>query len=87
VPGRGVSGGGDEGVPVTIAKAAEWTGRSERTIQRWITARLLGSWRTTDGKRVVMLDEVIRVERYQRQRIAARKRRCDRMLADRRPVS
>lgn len=76
-----------ERVPVTIAKAAEWTGRSERTIQRWITARLLSSWRTASGQRVVMLDEAMAVERYQRQRIAARKRRRDRMLAERRSVS
>lgn len=76
-----------EGIPVTLAQAAERTGRSERTIQRWIKLKLLSSWRTDSGKRVVMLAELLQVEREQRQRTAARKRRRDRLLAERRSVS
>ena len=69
---------------MTIAAAAEWTGRSERTIQRWIHLKLLSSWRTADGRRVVMLAELVAVERGQRKREAARRRRAAKMLAERR---
>lgn len=76
-----------EGIPVTIAQAAERIDRSERTIQRWITARLLSSWRTQDGRRVVMLADVIQVEREQRCRTGARARRRDEMLKRLRAVA
>jgi hypothetical protein len=76
-----------EGIPVTLAQAAEKTGRSERTIQRWITLRLLGSYRTSTGLRVVMLAEVMRVEREQRRRTGARHARRDRVLAELRSMS
>lgn len=69
------------GVPVTLAQAANRAGRSERTIQRWITLRLLTAYRTRDGRRVVMLADVLRVERAQRQRDGARRRRRDQQLA------
>jgi DNA-binding transcriptional MerR regulator len=74
------------GIPVTIAQAAEKTGRTERTIQRWIKLRLLSSWRMPDGRRVVMLAELMRVERDQRLRTLAAKRGAV-MLAKRRSVS
>jgi hypothetical protein len=76
-----------DGIPLTLAQAAEKTGRSERTVQRWIKLKLLSSWRAADGRRVVMLAELLQVEREQRQRTAARKRRRDRLLAERRSVS
>lgn len=76
-----------EGIPITIAEAARQTGRSERTIQRWITSRLLTSYRTQDGRRVVMIADVKRVERDQYRRTNARTRRRDEMLKRLRPVS
>lgn len=76
-----------EGIPVTLTDAAERVGRSERTIQRWIKLKLLSSWKTTDGRKVVMLADVIRVERQQRRRTSARARRRDEMLAKLRSVS
>jgi len=75
------------GIPVTLAQAAEQTGRSERTVQRWIHLKLLSAYRTADGRRVVMIADVMRVERDQRRRTATRKRRRDEMLSKLRPVA
>jgi DNA-binding transcriptional MerR regulator len=75
-----------DGIPISLAEAARQAGRSERTIQRWINLRLLTRYRTTGGQRVVMLADVKRVERDQRQRTGARKRRAV-MLSERRVVS
>lgn len=76
-----------DGIPITIAEAAKQACRSERTIQRWITLRLLTSYRTADGRRVVMIADVNRVERDQRRRNAARKRRRDEMLKKLHPMA
>jgi hypothetical protein len=76
-----------DGIPVTLAQAAKEVGRSERTIQRWITKRLLTSYRTPDGRRVVMIADVKRVERDQYRRTNARTRRRDEMLKRLREVS
>lgn len=69
-----------DGIPVTLAQAAKEVGRTERTVQRWITMRLLTAYRTQDGRRVVMIAEVKRVERDQYRRTNARTRRRDEML-------
>jgi hypothetical protein len=76
-----------EGIPITLAEAAKQANRSERTIQRWITARLLTSYRTRDGQRVVMIADVKRVERDQRRRNASRIRHRDERLNKLRAVS
>lgn len=51
-----------EGTPVLISKAAERVGVGERTIRRWITARMLTSYKTKRGVRVVILQDVIALE-------------------------
>ena len=51
-----------EGTPVLISKAAERVGVGERTIRRWITARMLTSYKTQKGVRVVILQDVIALE-------------------------
>lgn len=52
-----------DAIAVTIPTAAEHVGVSERTVRRWITARMLSSYRTKNGTRVVLIDEVIDLER------------------------
>ena len=76
-----------DGIPVTLAQAAKEVGKSERTIQRWITMRLVTSYRTRDGRRVVMLADVKRVERDLYRRTNARTRRRDEMLKSLRAVA
>lgn len=60
--------------PASIADTAKLTQIGERTIRRWITARLLSSYRTSDGVRVVIVQEVIALERTMRNRSKARPR-------------
>ena len=72
---------------VTVAEAAEKFGKSERTIRRWMSARLLTIYRRGDGILVLDIAEVTRVEQYQRRRTGARKRRRDAMLAQLQSVS
>lgn len=77
-----------ERVYVTVAEAAERMERSERTIRRWMNARLLAVYRRTgDGKLVLDFAELTHVEREQRCRTGARKRRRDAMLAQLQSVS
>lgn len=72
----------DQRLYLTVAEAAERMGRSERTIRRWMNARLLAVYRRSgDGNLVLDIAELVRVERAQRRRESARKRRADAMLA------
>ena len=48
--------------PVTVKKAAEWVGRDPATIRRWVTARLISGLKTEDGQRIVILQEVVKVD-------------------------
>lgn len=57
---------------VTIARAAETLGIGERTIRRWITARLLASYVPKRGvkkagTRVVVLEQVVALDQRLRQ--------------------
>jgi excisionase family DNA binding protein len=56
-----------DGTPVLVSKAAKKVGVSERTVRRWITARMLTSYKTTKGVRVVILQDVIALEARLRQ--------------------
>lgn len=56
-----------EGTPVLVAKAAQRVGVGERTVRRWITARMLTSYKTQKGVRVVILQDVIALEARLRQ--------------------
>lgn len=77
-----------EHVYVTVAEAAERMERSERTIRRWMNARLLTVYRRSgDGLLVLDFAELTHVEREQRCRTSARKRRRDAMLAQLQSVS
>lgn len=60
--------------PASIADTAKLTGVGERTIRRWITARLLTSYRSPAGGRVVIVQDVIALERTMRNRSKARPR-------------
>ncbi len=61
---------------VTVAEAAKRMGRSERTIRRWMNARLLAVYRRSgDGLLVLDYAELAQVEREQRHRNPARTRR------------
>lgn len=60
--------------PATIAEVAEMTEIGERTIRRWVTARLLATYRTESGQRVVIVQDVIALERRMRNRPRARPR-------------
>jgi excisionase family DNA binding protein len=53
-----------------ISKAAERVGVGERTVRRWITARMLTSYKTKKGVRVVILQDVIALEARLRQDVA-----------------
>lgn len=55
------------GTPVLVAEAARRVGVGERTVRRWITARMLTSYKTRKGVRVVMLQDVIVLEARLRQ--------------------
>jgi excisionase family DNA binding protein len=50
------------GTPMLVADAAERVGVGERTVRRWITARMLTSYKTQKGVRVVILQDVIALE-------------------------
>lgn len=60
--------------PASIVKAAEFTGIGERTIRRWVTARMLATYKTPAGQRVVIIQDVIALERKMRNRPKARPR-------------
>ncbi len=71
----------------TVAETAKRLGKTERTIRRWMTAGLLSIYRRGDGRIVLDVAEVNRVERRQRRRIGAREARRDLMLAQLQSVS
>lgn len=56
-----------DGTPVLIAEAARRAGVGERTVRRWITARMLTSYKTSKGVRVVILQDVLTLEARLRQ--------------------
>lgn len=51
---------------LTVAEAALFTHRSERTIRRWMHYRLLTIYRRGDGILVLDIQEIVRAEREQR---------------------
>jgi len=67
---------------VTVAEAAQSLDRTDRTIRRWMSARLVAVYRRGDGRIVLDLAELKRLEQRQRRRTGARVRRRDRMLAE-----
>lgn len=53
--------------PLTIAEAAKATGRTSRTIQRWVSTGRLTRYETENPRRVVLVEqEVMEMERRQR---------------------
>ena len=56
----------DDATYLTVAEAAFWCDKSERTIRRWMGLRLLAVYRRGDGKLVLELAELARVEKAQR---------------------
>lgn len=60
-------------VYVGVAQAAVRTGRSQRTIQRWMQQRLLAGYRAPDGSRLVALDELMKIEQEKRRCITRRR--------------
>jgi excisionase family DNA binding protein len=77
----------DEPLYLTVAEAAKDLGLTERTIRRWMSARLLAVYKRSDGRLVLDAAELGKVERRQRRRIGARERRRDEMLAQLRSMS
>jgi hypothetical protein len=59
---------------LTVSESALWLHRSERTIKRWMNARLLAVYRRADGKLVLAVADLARVERAQRRANVARNR-------------
>ena len=60
---------------LTIKDAAAWAHRGERTIKRWMTARLLATYRRqADGALMVASKELMLVERSMRHRNVAASR-------------
>lgn len=60
---------------LTIEDAAAWAHRGERTIKRWMTARLLTTYqRRWDGALMVASKELVLVERSMRRRNVAASR-------------
>jgi hypothetical protein len=66
---------------LTVADAALWFGKSERTIRRWMGLRLLAVYRRGDGKLVLGLAELTRVEKAQRNANPVRRARRAEMFA------
>lgn len=66
---------------LTVEEAALWLRRSERTIRRWMNAELLAVYKRGDGRLVLELAELTRVERAQRNRNPVRRARRDERLA------
>ena len=65
-----------DSIYVTVAEAAERMERSERTIRRWMNARLLTVYRrSSDGLLVLDFAELTQVEREQRHRNPTRGRK------------
>lgn len=53
--------------PLTIAEAAKVTGRTSRTIQRWMSTGRLTRYEVENPRRVVLVEqEVMEMERQQR---------------------
>lgn len=53
--------------PLTIAEAARVTGRTARTIQRWVSTGQLTKYEVEHPRRVVLVErEVVEMERQQR---------------------
>lgn len=53
--------------PLTIAEAARVTGRTSRTIQRWVSTGQLTKYEVENPRRVVLVEqEVVEMERQQR---------------------
>lgn len=59
---------------LTVEESARWLHRTPRTIKRWMNARLLAVYRRGDGKLVLELTELARVDRAQRRANVARNR-------------
>lgn len=72
---------------LTAAEAAIITHKSERTIRRWMSLRLLGIYKRGDGMLVLELGELQAVERAQRNRNPVRKARRDETFAQVRPMT
>lgn len=60
---------------LTVTESAAWLKCSERTIRRWMNASLLTIYRRGDGKLVLDILELARVEREQRHRNPVRNAR------------
>lgn len=60
---------------LTVSEAAKWARRTERTIKRWMTLRLITVYRRNlDGALVVHVKELAQLERSQRRANVARNR-------------
>ena len=65
----------DSGEYLTVEAAADWLQLTPRTIKRWMNHRLLAVYRrNVDGRLVMHVKDLARVERAQRQANAARNR-------------
>lgn len=65
--------------PLTIAKAAERVGRSERTVKRWIQEQRLTAFEVQNPREIVLVEkDVVEVDKANRDAFAAgRPRRKD----------
>jgi len=66
---------------LTVAEAAIWAGRSERTVRRWMNFELLTIYRRDDGMIVLDMAELTRAERAARQANPVRRARRAQMFA------
>ena len=71
---------------LTVAEAALWLNKGERTIRRWMTARLVTIYKRGDGMLVLDITELSRVEREQRHRNPVRHAKRTQMFAQVRSV-
>jgi predicted site-specific integrase-resolvase len=55
-------------VAMTFEEVVEETGRSERTIQRWVQQRRLTAYRASDGQMIFVRRDVLTVEAETSQR-------------------
>lgn len=77
----------DQPTYLTVAEAALWLDRTERTIRRWMSLRLLAIYKRGDGKLVLELVELTRVDRAQRNRNPVRRRKRDETFAQVAPMT
>jgi len=66
---------------LTVAEAALWLGKGERTVRRWMNARLVTVYKRGDGILVLDITELGRVEREQRHRNPVRHAKRTQMFA------